>query len=89
MSLKSLDSGMTKNGFFFNKYEGYSISEIDSGFNKDDLSMIFNSISNSTTNSIEENENQQTERDSLLDIILKSDYAPAESEENRRKKKKK
>ena len=25
MSLKSLDSGMTKNGFFFNKYEGYNI----------------------------------------------------------------
>lgn len=86
MSLKSLDSGMTKNGFFFNKYEGYNISEIDNGFDKDDLSRIFNSISNSTTNSIEENENQQTERDSLLDIILKSDYAPAESEENRRKK---
>ena len=84
--LKPLDSEMKKNGFFFNEYDGYSISEIDNVFSNDNLNRIFDSINNTNTYNSEENLIQQSEKDSLLDILLKSDYAPAESEENRRKK---
>lgn len=84
--LKPLDSEMKKNGFFFNKYDGYSISEIDKVFNNNDLNRLFDSMNNINTYNSEENLIQQSEKDSLLDILLKSDYAPAESEENRRKK---
>lgn len=84
--LKPLDSEMKKNGFFFNKYDGYSISEIDNVFNNNDLNRIFDSVNNNNSYNSEENLIQQSEKDSLLDILLKSDYAPAESEENRRKK---
>ena len=84
--LKPLDSEMKKNGFFFNKYDGYSISEIDNVFNNNDLNRIFDSVNNNNSYNSEEKQIQQSEKDSLLDILLKSDYAPAESEENRRKK---
>lgn len=84
--LKPLDSEMKKNGFFFNKYDGYSISEIDKVFNNNDLNRLFDSMNNINTYNSEENLIQQSEKDSLLDILLKSDYAPAESEEHRRKK---
>lgn len=84
--LKPLDSEMKKNGFFFNKYDGYSISEIDNVFSNDNLNRIFDFMNNTNTYNSEENLIQQSEKDSLLDILLKSDYAPAESEENRRKK---
>lgn len=84
--LKPLDSEMKKNGFFFNKYDGYSISEIDNVFSNDNLNRIFDSMNNTNTYNSEENLIQQSEKDSLLDILLKSDYAPAESEEHRRKK---
>ncbi len=84
--LKPLDSEMKKKGFFFNKYDGYNISEIDNVFNNNDLNRIFDSVNNNNCYNSEENQIQQSEKDSLLDILLKSDYAPAESEENRRKK---
>ena len=84
--LKPLDSEMKKNGFFFNKYDGYSISEIDNVFNNNDLNRLFDSMNNNNSYNSEKNQIQQSEKDSLLDILLKSDYAPAESEENRRKK---